>query len=127
MKKELQSKDLRIGNRIIYMGAEIVIEGINRNGDLDYTLNGHPYGGHNVRHYESIPLTKEWLIKFEFYPSAHDIRFWRKGSVMLKLTDKGFKFNYGISIRYIQSVHQLQNLYFALTGNELELKNNSIN
>jgi hypothetical protein len=72
---------------------------------------------------EPIPLTEEWLFKFGFKKNQRDIRFKRLGSIVLKSTEKGFKFNYRESITYIHFVHQLQNLYFALNGVELTLKN----
>ena len=68
-----------------------------------------------------IPLTEEWLIKFgvklmpesEYTMNTYDIagfKLWR--------TNGKFLFNDKIEIKY---VHQLQNIYFALTNKELEL------
>ena len=72
---------------------------------------------------KAIPLTEEiLLINCRFKKSPHDIRFKTLNSIRLKTTEKGFKFNYGESIMYIKYVHQLQNLYFALTGKELTIK-----
>ena len=65
--------------------------------------------------YKPIPLTEEWLLKFGF--EQMDLhRFNHEISILN--TDRGMYFQ---TIR-IDYVHQLQNLYFALTGNELELK-----
>ena len=77
-----------------------------------------------------IPLTEEWLLKFGwgqsdehelcdnsndvlFYYDYHFERFWIE-------LDDSFTTNsicYNMNIKY---VHQLQNLYFALTGKELQ-------
>jgi hypothetical protein len=67
-----------------------------------------------------IPLTEEWLLRFGFekkYKNYEmgDFMFF-KGScsrISYKLS------LIGINIKH---VHQLQNLYFALTGEELKLK-----
>lgn len=69
-----------------------------------------------------IELTEEWLVKFEF---ENDEITWSNGSIMLsgdgacwfKHFNTGNKL--GIDVKY---VHQLQNLYFALTGTELTVK-----
>lgn len=77
-----------------------------------------------------IPLTEEWLRKFGFnkweentdgaiwgiiigYDVCEDLKIvqWYKG-------ERRFERRY-LSIK---SVHQLQNLFFALTGNELTIK-----
>jgi hypothetical protein len=76
-------------------------------------------------YYKALPLTEEWLIKFGFKKNSDNGDL--KGNDCY-YTHKNFKrcislpnFIYdGIKIKY---VHQLQNLYFALTGEELEVKN----
>lgn len=68
---------------------------------------------------QPIPLTEEWLLKFGFELKNWGIKVWYlKGFEIdqhfyLKGIDWGVRFKY---------VHQLQNLYFALTGKELTLK-----
>jgi hypothetical protein len=93
-----------------------------------------------------IPLTEEWLKRFGFrklkrkgtYGSIYVISdidsnlcierdFNKEISyfVGIEYTDSPYKedknkiYHYSYDLKY---VHQLQNLYFALTGNELELK-----
>tara|TARA_R110002111_G_scaffold117530_1_gene179658 strand:- start:1308 stop:1625 length:318 start_codon:yes stop_codon:yes gene_type:complete len=71
-----------------------------------------------IKCHHPIPLTEEWLVKFGF-----------------SLQSKEMYFNYGMSIwkcnemficnkngMIIKHVHQLQNLYFALTNEELTIK-----
>lgn len=81
--------------------------------------------------YEPIPLTEEWLLRFSFeiiYISQFRTKLSHKknhfiGFDFSYVTDKsmeGFTF-YGKYIK-INYVHQLQNLYFALTGEELTIK-----
>ena len=62
-----------------------------------------------------IPLTEEWLLKFGFRESNKYLFKYKLG--LKKRGDNYFYDN--ISIKH---VHQLQNLYFALTGEELTLK-----
>jgi len=79
---------------------------------------------------EPIPLTEEWLLKFkgqrdesnDVYlplPRGIDMRLYLKyDHVLLCKGQTCPLFEY----EHITNVHQLQNLYFALTGEELEIK-----
>ena len=96
-------------------------------------LNGfevHPltwYGGD----LQSIPLTEEWLLKFGFRAKSINHNFTIDSDVDFRIssaqrvieTNERSSFylesKFGTKINY---VHQLQNLYFALTGEELTLK-----
>lgn len=80
-----------------------------------------------------IPLTEEWLAKFGFYGEWPFISIYLSNKNHLTLsrfTDDEYKkvevkitWDYtGRIIGYIYYVHQLQNLYFALTEKELEIK-----
>ena len=80
--------------------------------DIKDTYNLHP-----------IPLTEEWLLKFGFekLEGWDDTFFFQLNNV--QITDynvSGCDYD-SFNIRH---VHQLQNLYFALTGEELKLKEN---
>jgi len=89
--------------------------------------------------YRPIPLTEEWLLKFGFEKYSHEIyksRKWslkesafvsdwfyiknEKSSPQKKKMFQGFRF--GKKLSSLEHVHQLQNLYFALTGEELTIK-----
>lgn len=65
-----------------------------------------------------IPLTEEWLLKFGFEKSGDHYNKWVddvRAFILLNdftLCDIDLK----VEIKY---VHQLQNLYFALTGKEI--------
>ena len=73
---------------------------------------------------EPIPLTEEWLIKFRFRymgsaPTLGINESWNCGNIKIEqLQSKDLVFH-GLQIKH---VHQLQNLYFALTGEELGLQ-----
>lgn len=74
------------------------------------------------RMFEPIPLTHEWLIKFGFKKTGMSyvtdifvVLKWTDGNLMSPYQDRhGYR-------NQIQFVHQLQNLYFALTGEELKI------
>jgi hypothetical protein len=76
---------------------------------------------------EPITLTEEWLLKFGFKTSAWDNHStYRK---MIGNNDYTIVFDEysntmigDIMIKEIKYVHQLQNLYFALIGEELSVK-----
>jgi hypothetical protein len=76
----------------------------------------------NLRDLSEISITDEWLIKFGF-----EIFPWRwvkksKSDFGIRLNIKTYSYevegNTAVKLEY---VHQLQNLYFVLTGEELEL------
>lgn len=83
---------------------------------------------------EGIPLTEDWLRRFRFeqHPRQTERWFWNVNGwhmiydeeaenwdVCPFVAVEGPQLTIGKSIKY---VHQLQNLFFALTGTELELQ-----
>ena len=76
-----------------------------------------------------IKLTEEWLVKFGFEKREQktilDYPIWVKDdSEYFFQADEGFYHNLVHSDNHqIEYVHQLQNLYFALTRTELQLQN----
>jgi|688.fasta_scaffold662884_2 hypothetical protein len=75
-----------------------------------------------------IPLTEEWLIKFGFVKTdeGYITRTWKENDLNVILTSKhavvSSAGNFGlVYFKPIKCVHQLQNLYFTLTGQELEI------
>lgn len=81
-----------------------------------------------------IPLTKEWLLKFGFKRPSPNSPMWeinKAGEGMVKINYLYFTeydhvthkvYQTTCSLVCFRYVHQLQNLYFALTGEELEIK-----
>ncbi len=65
----------------------------------------------------SIELTEEWLFRFGFKKLVND---WQIKGLIIHTRKRGFVVNKRIAI--IKYVHQLQNLYYALTQTELTLK-----
>jgi len=67
-----------------------------------------------------IPLTEEWLLKFGFQKDSLNI--YRKYLNIHRGVSYFECYLGGITVE-VQFIHQLQNLYFALKGEELEIKN----
>lgn len=65
-----------------------------------------------------IPLTEEWLFKFG-YDWISENHFANLGHLIWKVEDRFYCDKNGVFLKY---VHQLQNLYFALTNEELTIK-----
>ena len=79
---------------------------------------------------EPIPLTEEWLLKFGFYqtsiPNVY-YKNWGTNGIEIIIFEYHYKggFEYELGkgkYKVLESVHQLQNLYHSLTGEELTLK-----
>lgn len=74
---------------------------------------------------EPIPLTDEWLEKFGFnkFPNQkkYDMdNFWACG------LRNGNEWHFEDLECFVKYVHQLQNLFFALTGEELTIKEDKL-
>jgi hypothetical protein len=88
---------------------------------------------HNI---EPIPLDESWLLRFGF-DKQHAVTFsfgyekeysiYRKCNFTYNVIQAAWWFNGSILNNQPQYVHTLQNLIFALTGEELELKYISCN
>lgn len=82
------------------------------------------YNSTDARFINPIPLTPEWLercgLHKKFWNSDKDLKL----EIYENKAYIGNNFSTNASIIHnINYVHQLQNLYFALTGEELQIKN----
>jgi hypothetical protein len=111
----MKSNELRIGNYYNLVEDGVNIDDIYQidDGYSLYLIDKH----NNAK---GIPLTEEWLKKFGFDG-------WDIGNYTMILTNGNF-FEFGnIIAQNIKYVHQLQNLYFALTNEELTIIENDKN
>lgn len=104
-------KELRVGNWVDYKGNHCIWDeddfGEVNYGILDFT--------------NPIELTEDWLIKFGFqgnYIQLEELQITHEMDGYYLADDNGI----GVGVEYIKHIHQLQNLYFALTGEELTIK-----
>ena len=121
----MEANELRVGNYV-----ECRIDDINDRFDV-VKLNIHHFTDiHNEvigYSYKPIPLTEEWLIKFGFFEKYKSCcnRWNILSFTLLDNEDRNgdlqgvFIYDYKLEVSY---VHQLQNLYFALTNEELTIK-----
>ena len=135
----MKANELRIGNRVLFAeeGIEFTIRAIDKSGLAVYNETEDVWI--ELSAFEGIPLTAEWLLKFGFlidmdaYCSVDTWkRFCYSKQITISCTPEKTDFRLFVNIPddewysfdwvHIQYVHQLQNLYFALTGEELILK-----
>lgn len=146
----MKANELRIGNSIF--GNVDSIDGkkteqfVGNVNYIDYHANGRAVvigikgagrglSSPDINNFEPIPLTEEWLIKLGFGLWQHNIQYkYRKDGFpfLLRISKDGCVVDGCEFCMKIYHVHQLQNLFFALTGKELQIldqqeatKNNS--
>lgn len=122
----MKANELRINNLVNYQedGTLFNVIGIDNLGisvknDIEETWI-------ELNQFEPIPLTEEWLLKFGFdkiYSSAMHTTF-SNGTILnyyvWHKSGNQYADIYGAKIK-CQYVHQLQNLYWCLCGEELEI------
>lgn len=106
----IKASELRIGNIVFFSDTLMEPHKIKAGRLIDLYCDS----------FNSIPLTEDWLLKFGFEKRKNSYEY---GLFVLYQEDSGrFGFTEFAVIVYINHVHKLQNLYFALTGQELEVK-----
>jgi hypothetical protein len=143
---ELRIEDLRRGNYISFLGKEnckyvmsdidgtIYAKSLSQINDDDWSIE------RDIKDFEPIPITEEWLLKFGFretheWIGSYQIYNIGVGDTTINICTNfdgniSFSTNDGwggtISIcEHIKFVHQLQNLFHSLTNEELTLDNGS--
>jgi hypothetical protein len=126
----MKVQELRIGNLVSFDGVTLIVESIDLGGYIGLT-DIILFEQLDKDDLKPINLTEEWLIKFGFkYKEAGE---YKKSGYFLEIINQDqdtfiFANNklqvsiYTLSIFIdinIEYIHQLQNLYFALTGKEL--------
>ena len=137
----MNNKELRIGNLVFLIDVPVEITGIPKSG---LYFGKHGFAGGLGEWFQPIPITEKWLLQFgitkesknwysfktencidevgKFY--IHTVTTITNLEFKIKLVDIFVKRN-GEMISIVGSVkyvHQLQNLYFALTQKELKTK-----
>ena len=126
MKPEDLYKELRFGNWVnahAKYGIEPVqVESIHHD-EIGHTATFND--GNCNDPVSAIPLTKEWLLRFEDF-KTDSIHIDNETDLQILFKDDKIEVeligsNYGqdILLRDIEHVHQLQNLYYDLKGEEL--------
>lgn len=121
--ENLSAKELRIGNwiRHKYSEPDFIVSEINAFSENN-TVNGIA-----LCDCEPIPITEQWLVDLgldKTHYEKHKVRAGWVGDDFIKAQMTViFNEKFICKIKY---VHELQNLYFALTGRELEFKTKTL-
>lgn len=123
--------ELRIGNIVLLKETNEPLNILGLFKDLIEIYRGAPIGDirlMGMSYFEPVPLTEEWLTRLGFEKFNDKGDYWSYEGLKLWMHDenKFYHINSEIMV-YIDHVHQLQNLYFALTRNELVLDVTPIN
>ena len=117
----MKASELRIGNWVHddINNLDRKVEAINENGLLKFLVKGCEKAimiDWSHTSFSAVPLTEEWLVSFGFGLCEH--RGYVKREFYICLF---FDFYVDMASFRVKHIHQLQNLYHALTGEELEI------
>jgi hypothetical protein len=119
MNNNINFKELRLDNYICINNnlhpcrvkeitmSNVVVESIKEN-----------YSEPTINSMNPIPLTEEWLLKFGFIKHVSQSIWYTLNKVDVWFFDGKYVNDIDVEIKY---VHELQNLYFALTKKELTI------
>ena len=131
----MKSTELRIGNLVSFGGRMATVYQINRSGavlqyegDTNTEIEGVRRSTVSINDIEPVRITEEILLKSGFYKDEGSIRSYIKHvmnsnirAFRVLLSNTGLYFlnvEWGVNMT---GVHQLQNLYFSITGQELSV------
>lgn len=138
----MEAKELRIGNFVLWANDICEIKGIHtqtvgRTHERDFHFYIHNHSNQNMNYYgvepddiKEIPLTEEWFLKFGFIKKSNWVKSLNDvyNLELMKIVLIEYcvfhiekRINTVHNLNRIKYVHQLQNLHFALTGEELKI------
>lgn len=114
----MEARELMKGNLVMYYNKIHTIQTIGQWCHTDLSSDELP-----IDKLKRIPLTDEWLLRFGFDKKSKNQEWILNKIRICETVHKGLCWvDNDIDFIEVNNVHQLQNLYFALTGQELELK-----
>lgn len=117
---KMKANELRIGNYFIYDNRVNEVLSIYINfGKYRITFKNENKSK-LVENCNPIPLTEEWLLRFGFEKVIDGYEF-NNYHIDIEKIRPYFGYSWQDYRTPIDYVHQLQNLYFALTGEELNI------
>ena len=132
----INPKELRIGNILQNGYRTVKVSSLFKGHFKCETLEQCSLDTSVQLNYTGIPLTEEWLLKLGFkdngfggFEISYNPSKYNDSIITYRIGKSSyssigwFLYEGAITIKSeIEHVHQLQNLYFALTGEELEIK-----
>ena len=119
----MKATELRIGNLILHDLDVNEVIAISKD---DIVIDG--FAGKSDS-FQPIPITEEWIFKFGFEKVERNqwYSFYKLDDfkVLIHTKDYSSMINWkdcSIEDKFNWTIHELQNLYHALTGEELEIK-----
>lgn len=117
----MNATKLRIGNYVEYANVTCEVQSYSKEGFLQTDGVTAP-----ITAYQAIEISERWLLKFGFSRQPWGLV---KGELLFKDNNhecKELTLEVGNGFRTtVKYLHELQNLYFALTNEELTTINNS--
>lgn len=134
---ELKCTDLRIGNYLKYDDEIIQVSKLCKN-YVEFYDKEDLLIGDNPKYFQPIELTEKVLLKIGF-DAMHSCRYMYEKSIINKhnkkvvvyitfhMINKTLRIDFSndlqvLNLYDIQYLHQLQNAYYCLTNNELEIE-----
>lgn len=123
----MEVQELRIGNYVKIFDTITQIEGMST---WDNFIQSSNFAEREISEFEPIQLTEEWLLNFGFIRHHED---YSNNIIYIKNVYNNTEFEWGvypneigsgvqiINRKELKYVHQLQNLCYSLTGEELKL------
>ncbi len=123
----MKVNELRIGNLVRWKSSEL--DPTKYQNIISVTLEDIKKISERDKDYNPVKITEEWLLKFGFedkkkYLLRHKYdtcKIYYGSDLVIRLEITGRRIM-TMNHLHIKHVHQLQNLYHALTGEELEIK-----
>lgn len=131
------ANELRLNNIVLYKGSPIIVKGLRHNDISDVEFERYDkYQSYDdyaidIEDIEHLPLTTEILEKCGFKDewSGYCIQVntgWlyinlERQSTRIEVAHHSEPIDVTLELPFIQYLHQLQNLFFTLTGEELSI------
>jgi hypothetical protein len=124
----IDNRELRIGNAVLLNGDIAIVSGMQTT-RIHANCKDYRVGNEKPKYFDPIKLSEGWLLKLgfkymgEFYDDV-DKSYCLDYKWYIIFIDGVYKFGleYQDFCTELKNIHTLQNLYFALTGEELEIK-----
>jgi hypothetical protein len=120
----MKASELRIGNYISPLG--VGIDRVLFIDARDNTIECENFSERPIEDFNPIPLNEEWLVKFGFKKiGGKESYLWVLNGFELSEISSGFFIEFGSDNKktfFPLYIHQLQNLIYALSGEELTIK-----